>query len=130
MGVPLNIPDFKEVQWDGIPAGNRIFRMAYFDPEGRMTIMQWNTAKQGVDYRIGPRGVKVGNFIFRLPFDISPGEMKVIAQLNYQLLVKPVADFSDKFVLNVQYVRRVDSKVFIGSDGTTLDDIRTDGDFA
>ena len=89
----LDIPDFKGVQRDGIPSGNRIFRMPYFDPEGRMTIMQWNTAKQGVDYRIGPREAKVEKFTFRLPFDIAPGELKVKAQLNYQLLVKPVADF-------------------------------------
>ena len=93
MGVPLGMPGFKGVQRDGIPSGNRIFRMPYFDPEGRMTIMQWNTAKLGVDYRIGPREVKIENFTFRLPFDISPGEMKVKAVLNYQLLVKPVADF-------------------------------------
>lgn len=93
MGVPLGQPDFKGVQRDGIPAGNRIFRMPYFDPEGRMTIMQWNTAKQGVDYRIGPRETKVEKFTFKLPFDVAPGEMKVRAVLNYQLLVKPVADF-------------------------------------
>jgi hypothetical protein len=93
MGVPLGLPDFKGVQRDGIPAGNRIFRMPYFDPEGRMTIMQWNTAKQGVDYRIGPRETKIENFTFRLPFDVAPGEMKIKAVLNYQLLVKPVADF-------------------------------------
>jgi hypothetical protein len=92
MGVPLGISDFKGVQRDGIPAGNRIFRMPYFDPEGRMTIMQWNTAKLGVDYRIGPRQTKVEKFTFRLPFDVAPGEMKVKAVLNYQLLVKPVAD--------------------------------------
>jgi hypothetical protein len=67
--------------------------MPYFDPEGRMTIMQWNTAKQGVDYRIGPRETKVERFTFRIPFDAAPGEMKVKAVLNYQLLVKPVADF-------------------------------------
>ena len=73
MGVPLGIPDFKGVQRDGIPTGNRIFRMPYFDPEGRMTIMQWNTAKLGVDYRIGPREAKVENFTFRLPFDVAPG---------------------------------------------------------
>ena len=79
MGVPLDMPDFKGVQRDGIPAGNRIFRMPYFDPEGRMTIMQWNTAKQGVDYSIGPREAKVENFTFRLPFDIAPGKLKVKA---------------------------------------------------
>ncbi len=92
MGVPLKLPDFKGVQRDGIPAGNRIFRMPYFDPEGRMTIMQWNTAKLGVDYRLGPRETKVEKFTFRLPYDVAPGEMTVKAVLNYQLLVKPVAD--------------------------------------
>ena len=56
-------------------------------------MMQWNTAKLGVDYRIGPRETKIENFTFRLPFDVAPGEMKVKAVLNYQLLVKPVADF-------------------------------------
>ena len=93
MGLPLGQSGFKGVQRDGIPAGNRIFRMPYFDPEGRMTIMQWNTAKLGVDYRIGPRETKVEKFTFRIPFDAAPGEMKVKAVLNYQLLVKPVADF-------------------------------------
>ncbi len=93
MSVPLGQPDFKGVQRDGIPAGNRIFRMPYFDPEGRMTIMQWNTAKLGPDYRIGPRETKVEKFTFRLPYNTAPGEMKVTATLNYQLLVKPVADY-------------------------------------
>ena len=93
MGIPLGLPDFSGVQRDGIPAGNRIFRMPYFDPQGRMTIMQWNTAKLGVDYRIGPRETKVEKFTFRLPFDVAPGEMTVRAVMNYQLLVKPVADF-------------------------------------
>jgi hypothetical protein len=92
MGVPLGITDFKGVQRDGIHSGNRIFRMPYFDPEGRMTIMQWNTVKTGVDYRIGPRETKIENFTFHLPFDIAPGDMKVRAVLNYQLLLKPVAD--------------------------------------
>jgi hypothetical protein len=93
MAIPLGLKDFKGIQRDGIPAGDRIFRMPYFDPEGRMTIMQWNTAKLGVDYRIGPRETKMETFTFRLPFNVSPGEMKVTAKLNYQLLVKPVADF-------------------------------------
>jgi hypothetical protein len=39
-------------------------------------------------------------------------------------------NFDDRIVLNVQYVRRVDSDVFIGGDGTTQDDITTDGGFA
>jgi len=93
MGIPLKIADFKGVQRDGIPYGNRIFRMPYFDEQGRMTIMQWNTASQGVDYRIGPRETKVERFTFRIPYEAAPGEMEVKAVLNYQLLVKPVADF-------------------------------------
>jgi hypothetical protein len=93
IAIPLGLKDFSGIQRDGIPAGNRIFRMPYFDPEGRMTMMQWNTAKLGVDYRIGPRETKIENFTFRLPFDAADGEMKVTARLNYQLLVKPVADY-------------------------------------
>jgi nitrate/TMAO reductase-like tetraheme cytochrome c subunit len=93
MGIPLGIPDFKGVQRDGVPSGNRIFRMPYFDSQGNMTIMQWNTASLGVDYRLGPRETKTETFTFQLPYDAAPGEMKVTAVLNYQLLVKPVADF-------------------------------------
>lgn len=93
LGIALNIPDFKGVQRDGIPIGDRIFRMPYFDPQGRMTIQQWNTASLGVDYRIGPRETKVETFTFKIPDNIPSGKLKVTATLNYQLLVKPVADF-------------------------------------
>jgi hypothetical protein len=93
MGIPLGDKNFKGVQRDGIPYGNRIFRMPYFDENGNMTIMQWNTRKLGVDYRIGPRETKIETFTFNLPFTVAPGEMTITATLNYQLLVKPVADF-------------------------------------
>lgn len=93
LAIPLRLNGFRGVQRDGIPAGNRIFRMPYFDEKGQMTIMQWNTAKFGVDYRLDPRGTKVEKYTFRVPFEAAPGEMKVTAVLNYQLLVKPVADF-------------------------------------
>ncbi len=93
MGIALNDPGFKGVQRDGIPAGDRIFRMAYFDPQGRMTIQQWNTKSLGADYRIGPRETKLETCTFSLPYDIAPGPLKVTAVLNYQKLIKPVADF-------------------------------------
>jgi len=93
MGIALNDPNFKGVQRDGIPIGDRIFRMPYFDPQGRMTIQQWNTKSQGVDYRIGPRETKLETCKFTLPQDIAPGPLTVTAVLNYQKLVKPVADF-------------------------------------
>jgi len=93
MGVPLGIEDFEGVRREDVPIGDRIFRMPYFDPQGRMTIMQWNTASLGVDYRIGPRETKMETFTFNLPFEVAPGKLKVTAVLNYRLLVKPVAEF-------------------------------------
>jgi hypothetical protein len=93
MAIALNDPNFKGVQRDGIPIGDRIFRMPYFDPQGRMTIQQWNTKSQGVDYRIGPRETKLETCTFNLPNNVAPGKLKITAVLNYQKLVKPVADF-------------------------------------
>jgi len=93
MGIPLDKPDFKGVQRDGIPIGDRIFRMPYFDPQGRMTMQQWNTKSLGVDYRIGPRETKIETFSFTIPDNIVEGSVTVTATLNYQKLVKPVADF-------------------------------------
>lgn len=93
MGIAMDTPDFQGVQRDGIPPGNRIFRLPYFDPQGRMTIQQWNTKSQGVDYRLGPRETKLETFTFNLPYEVSPGPLTVTATLNYQKLVKPVADF-------------------------------------
>lgn len=93
MGIPLNIPDFKGVLRDGVPVGDRIFRLPYFDPQGRMTIMQWNTASLGVDYRIGPREAKVETFTWTVPDTVEPGEIAVTAVLNYQRLPTAVAKF-------------------------------------
>ncbi len=93
MGIPLGKADFAGIQRDGIPIGDRIFRMPYFDKDGNMTIMQWNTRSLGVDYRIGPRETKIETYTFELPEDAAPGRMVFNAQLNYQKLVKPVADF-------------------------------------
>ncbi|MBU2493554.1 MAG: cytochrome c family protein [Bacteroidetes bacterium] len=93
MGIALGIENFEGVQRDGVPFGDRIFRLPYFDPQGRMTMQQWNTASLGVDYRIGPRETKIETCTFNLPDNLPPGELKVTAVLNYQLLVKPVADF-------------------------------------
>lgn len=94
MGIAKNDPNFKGVRRDGdVPVGNRIFRMAYFDLQGRMTIQQWNTKSLGTDYRIGPRETKLENFAFNLPNDVAPGKMKVTATMYYQRLVPSVARF-------------------------------------
>ncbi|MFC1564675.1 multiheme c-type cytochrome [candidate division KSB1 bacterium] len=92
-GDILDIPDFQGIPRDGVPIGDRIFRMPYFDPQGRMTICQWNTASLGTDYRIGPRETKIEKFTWELPDDLPEGEVKVIARLYYSRLVNPVADY-------------------------------------
>lgn len=93
MGIPLNDPNFKGIQRDGVPVGDRIFRLPYLDPQGRMTIMQWNTASLSTDYRIGPRETKLETFTWTVPATAAPGVMKVKAVLNYQKLPVPVAEF-------------------------------------
>jgi hypothetical protein len=93
MGIPLNKPDFPGIQRDGVPPGDRIYRLPYLDPQGRMTIMQWNTASLGPDYRIGPRETKLETFTWTVPATVPPGPMTVSAVLNYQKLPAPVAEF-------------------------------------
>jgi hypothetical protein len=93
MGIALNDPAFKGIPRDGVPVGDRIFRMAYFDPQGRMTLQQWNTKSLGTDYRFGPRETKLETCTFRLPDGVALGDLTVTAVLNYQKLVKPAADF-------------------------------------
>lgn len=93
MGIALNIPDFKGVQRDGVPVGDRIFRLPYLDPQGRMTIQQWNTASLSTDYRIGPRETKMETFTWTLPGKLPPGPLTVKATLNYQKLPTPIAAF-------------------------------------
>lgn len=92
MGIALDQPDFKGVRRDGVPIGDRIFRMPYFDPQGRMTIQQWNTASLGVDYRIGPRETKNETLTFNLPDDVAIGKMKITASLYYQKLITSVGE--------------------------------------
>ncbi|MFO7608181.1 MAG: multiheme c-type cytochrome [Candidatus Krumholzibacteriia bacterium] len=110
LGIALDQPDFPGVQRDGVAldemdVGDRIFRMAYFDPQGRMTMQQWNTKSLGADYRIGPRETKVETFTWTLPEDIAFGRVEVRAQLNFQRLVQPVADLlkvpADETVIEV-----------------------------
>ena len=93
MGIPLNLPDFKGIQRDGVPVGDRIFRLPYLDPQGRMTIMQWNTASQATDYRIGPRETKIETFTWTVPNACAAGPLTVKATLNYQKLPTPVTEF-------------------------------------
>ena len=93
MGIALGKPDFPGVQRDGVPVGDRIFRMPYFDPQGRMTIQQWNTKSLGVDYRFAPRQTRIETFTWTVPDEAAPGTLTVTAVMNYRKLVAPVAKF-------------------------------------
>jgi hypothetical protein len=58
-----------------------------------MTIMQWNTASLGPDYRIGPRETKLETFTWTVPDRAAAGPMTVKATLYYQLLPLPIVEF-------------------------------------
>ncbi len=93
LGEILQIANFKGLPRDGVPVGDRIFRMPYFDPQGRMTICQWNTKTLGVDYRIGPRETKVETYTWNLPDDVAEGMVTVRATMYFSKLVRPVGEF-------------------------------------
>jgi hypothetical protein len=94
IGMMMDIPDFKGLARDALPyEGDRVFRLPYFDPQGRLTIAQWNTKSQGVDYRVGPRETKIETFTWQLPDDIAEGRVNCVAEINYRKLVKSVGEF-------------------------------------
>ncbi len=93
IGEIMGIRDFKGLKRDDLEEGHRIYRVPYFDPKGRMTICQWNTASLGVDYRIGPRETKVEKYTWAIPEDIPFGKVRIEVRVKYRLLVKSVAEF-------------------------------------
>ena len=94
IGDIQGIAGFKGLKRDGeVPAGDRIFRMPYFDPKGRMTISQWNTASQGTDYRLAPLIAVSETYTWRLPANLPPGPIVVTAEVFYSRLVSSVAEF-------------------------------------
>lgn len=93
LGEIMQIENFQGLPRDGVPVGDRIFRMPYFDPQGRMTICQWNTESLGFDYRIGPRETKIETFTWNLPDDIPEGMVTVTATMYYSKLLRPVGEF-------------------------------------
>jgi nitrate/TMAO reductase-like tetraheme cytochrome c subunit len=93
MGPMVGDESFAGLPRDALPEGDRIFCLPYFDPQGRRTIAQWNTAKQGHDYRIGPRETKIETYTWLVPDEAAIGPVRVGAELNYRRLVKSVADF-------------------------------------
>lgn len=96
IGEIRGIDDFPGLLRDaGVPEGDRIFRMPYLDPKGRMTIAQWHTASLGPDYRLAPLRTVTETYSWSLPDDVPPGEVVVTATVWYSKLVPSVAEFLD-----------------------------------
>ncbi len=93
MGEIMDAPGYKGVLRDGdVPDGSRIFRRPYFDPQGRMTICQWFTAKNNeIDYRIGPMETKVETYTWNVPKELSAQQVNISATLYYSLVPSSVA---------------------------------------
>ncbi len=94
IGEIKDIADFKGLRRDGeVPSGDRIYRLPYLDPKGRMMICQWNTASFATDYRLAPLQATVETFTWKVPADAPPGPMTVTATVYYSRLVSSVAQF-------------------------------------
>jgi hypothetical protein len=94
IGDIKDIPDFAGLARDGdAVSGDRIFRMPYLDPQGRMTIAQWNTASLGPDYRLKPLQAVNETYSWALPENIAPGPVTVTATVWYSKVVASVAEF-------------------------------------
>jgi nitrate/TMAO reductase-like tetraheme cytochrome c subunit len=94
IGDIRGLSDFPGLPRDGlVPDGDRIFRLPYLDPKGRMTIAQWNTAAFGPDYRLAPLQARTESFTWALPDEIAEGVVTVKAEVFYSRLVSSVADY-------------------------------------
>ncbi len=93
MGEIQGLADFSGLPRDGdVPAGDRIYRMPYLDPQGRMTIAQWYTASFGPDYRLPPLAAIDESFTWALPADLPAGPVEVTASVYMTMVVSSVAD--------------------------------------
>lgn len=94
IGFIKSIDGFPGLKRDGdVPAGDRIFRLPYLDPDGQMTIAQWHTASFGPDYRLAPLQAVNETFTWQLPDRLPPGALTVTATVYYSRLVSSVARF-------------------------------------
>jgi len=94
IGDILGLAGFPGLPRDGsVPDGDRIFRMPYFDEQGRMTIAQWNTARLGTDYRLAPLAAVAESFTLAPREDLPPGPVAITATVWYSRLVSSVAEF-------------------------------------
>lgn len=94
LGIIKQLDDFPGLERDaGVPPGDRIFRLPYFDPQGRMTIAQWHTASLGPDYRLAPLRAVNEHFAWQVPTHVEPGPAIISATVWYSKLVPSVGRF-------------------------------------
>jgi len=94
IGDIRGIDGFRGLPRDGeVPDGDRIYRLPYLDPQGRMTIAQWNTASFGPDYRLAPLAARTETFTWAIPEGVARGPMTVTAEVYYSRLVRSVAEY-------------------------------------
>jgi hypothetical protein len=92
IGDIQDLEGFEGLKRDGdVPPGDRIFRLPYLDPEGRMTISQWNTASFGPDYRLPPLEAVPETFTWTVPDTVPAGELVITGTVYYSRLVSSVA---------------------------------------
>jgi len=105
---------FPGLKRDGeVPAGDRIFRLPYLDPQGRMTVAQWGTASFGPDYRLAPLAAVNETFSWKLPNDVAPGVVTITAEVWYSRLVSSVAE-------HLKVPREESQPVLINTHSTTF----------
>ena len=94
MGEIMEVAGYKGTSRDGnVPDGARIFRRPFFDPQGRMTICQWYTAKNtDIDYRIGPLETKLETYSWTVPKDFAAESVTITAILHYSLVPSSVGE--------------------------------------
>ena len=94
IGDIKGLEEFAGLKRDGdVPEGDRIFRLPYFDPQGRMTVAQWNTASFGTDYRLAPLKAVNETFTWKLPEAMPAGEVEITASVWYSRLVSSVGEY-------------------------------------
>ncbi len=94
IGDIRGLKNFAGLSRDGdVPSGDRIFRMPYLDPQGRMTVAQWHTASFGPDYRLPPLEGIGEVFTWRLPSGVARGDLKIRATVYMTLVVSSVVDY-------------------------------------
>ena len=95
IGEIKDIAGFPGLKRDGVvPAGDRIFRLPYFDPKGRMTIVPVEHRELRQRTTDSPRCRRARRrFTWKLPQDLPAGPVTVTARMWYSRLVASVAEY-------------------------------------